>query len=133
MSSDHFPMSVTCIIDHLPVLLNHSNDVAQKLDWARADSHKFQNYKVLSDMYLSHINIPTEVLNCKNPSCIDETHMQCIDDFTLNLTNALYQAGVESISLCNKGQYKQVPGWNEHVRDLHSASRDAFYMWKHAG
>ena len=30
-------------------------------------------------------------------------------------------------------QYKQVPGWNSHVKDSHCAARDAFFLWRQHG
>ena len=29
--------------------------------------------------------------------------------------------------------YNPRPGWNEHVADLHSAARDAFFLWRDGG
>ena len=31
------------------------------------------------------------------------------------------------------GQRRGIPGWNEHVKELHDAARDAYLLWKHSG
>ena len=41
--------------------------------------------------------------------------------------------GVFAIKAYNgAGQRRCIPGWNEHVKELHGAARDAYLLWKHS-
>ena len=47
--------------------------------------------------------------------------------------NVVNRAGLEALGKASWDKYKIVPGWNEHVKDLHSAARISFLLWTENG
>ena len=80
----------------------------------------------------STLTIPNGV-KCTNPDCLCPSHANDID--------TLYDNIIEVLSECSKklendkyiGKQCGIPGWNDLVKDVHAAARDAYLLWKDSG
>ena len=78
------------------------------------------------------IIIPNGV-KCRNPNCSCPSHANDID--------TLYDSIIDVLSECSKKLENDkhiskkcgIPGWNDLVKDVHAAARDAYLLWKHSG
>ena len=69
-----------------------------------------------------------------DPNCQVHTHVKAIDDLYESILNVLSTSS-ERISRKHNGagQRRGIPVWNEHVKELHDAARDAYLLLKHSG
>ena len=79
------------------------------------------------------IIIPDGV-KCIDANCQVHSHVEDIDDLYDSIVNVLSSSS-ERISRKHNGtsQRRGIPGWNEHVKELHDAARDAYLLWKDSG
>jgi hypothetical protein len=73
-----------------------------------------------------------ESMLCSDPNCDIHSHVCEIDEFYDCIVNALTVAS-DCLVTDSHGNYKHVPGWNDHVKDLHSVTRDAYLLWRYHG
>ena len=76
-------------------------------------------------------------MNTTNHNCSCPSHANDID------TLGLYDNIIKVISECSKLENDKhnkilvkkcgIPGWNDLVKDVHAAARDADLLWKHSG
>ena len=84
---------------------------------------------LLTSKFLSSVIIPDDILSCKDPNCKEPEHIEHIDSLYKDIVNGLQKAGVEALGEKSRGKYKVIPGWNEHIKDVHAAAGEAFIMW----
>ena len=73
-------------------------------------------------------------MKCTDPNCSVHKHVEDIDDLYESIFNVLSTYGVRISRKHNDaGQRRAIPGWNEHVKELHAAGRDAYLLWNHSG
>ena len=130
VDSDHFPLSITLSVANLPSYSEPHVALKQSIDWANADDAKIEKYKVLVSGYLANVTLPVDAILCKDVACKNVDHTRCLDTFYHDIVNALTRAGNEAIGCHTKGKFIPVPGWNEHVKEAHDDSRDAFKLWR---
>ena len=138
VSSDHKPLFV-CVEDLLPEsraqprITNSADSSSQFItDWSKCNDYYITNYQYELDRGLSEINIPSF------------TPSHYTDNGDSQDTNALIDAYYDDIMRCiNAACRRSIPnkavnynncdfivaGWNDIVRDKHSAARDAFHDW----
>lgn len=82
---------------------------------------------------MSKLNVPPGV-RCNDPNCHNCNHHDDLDDFCNSIVITLKRCG-HTLRSNRKGAYKYnvVPGWNERVKELHCAARDAYCIWKEIG
>ena len=132
-TTDHIPVTMSLDVNNLPVLSKHANDyVNYKLDWSKLQQADINNYCTQTDILLQDINVPTEAAVCRNIHCKNDSHVKGITKFYDNIVECLKVAG-EPLKKMSKCTHKGKPGWNEHVAELHTASREAFTLWKDSG
>ena len=98
-----------------------------KINWESADEQSIKKYLNNSDKVLSEINIPVDAICCRDLRCQEPAHhdraLQFYQDITSNLS--------KSSNHMLKGQknYKNRPGWSDHVADLCKYTRKIRQMW----
>ena len=72
---------------------------------------------------------------CRDMHCHDVHHLESIDVFYSDICNALAHSSAQCIDVCRTGSAKDfiVPGFNEHVKTLHTEARNAYIIWKNIG
>lgn len=133
------------ISDHRPIRLFLDlsilrSEAEQKVEnpintvhWEKVTDDEKRNYTIKSRQLLSQITIPSHLYECKN--CTNSDHLAEIDIYLHSIIEALKNASSELCSSdCSKEhEYCHIPGWNDHVKDLYAASRDAFLTWRSLG
>ena len=80
---------------------------------------------------LSHITKP-EVVHCNDVRCNDEQHRHHIDMYYDSICMVLTSVGKVTIPTnkfkCSQGYI--VPGFNEHLKELHSDARAQYVIWR---
>ena len=94
-----------------------------KPSWRKASIDERNNFKRLLDLKLEMFTIPTEITECRDPKCKDETHIEVIDWFTSELLSGDLQNGNKRI----------VPGFTAKVKPLKETALFWFNLWKSAG
>ena len=134
MVSDHHPVSGTINISVItPYIDDGNNDVKQKVAWDKLPDRALEYYEHLTEKGFDSIIIPDGV-KCIDADCQVHSHVEDIDDLYDSIVNVLSSSS-ERISRKHNGtsQRRGIPGWNEHVKELHDAARDAYLLWKDSG
>lgn len=138
-SSDHRPLSININVrDQLVEPPNHLSTqrrTSSGYKWDRANVGDLNRYRQLTSDALMSISLPREALACPDVKCSNEQHRRDIDDFYDAICDSLLSASERT--LCRQssdgGGRHVIPGWNEHVRDLHADARTAFLLWRNCG
>ena len=81
---------------------------------------------------LSNLSIPHSALACRDFNCHNPDHRDNLKDYYESVTRAIINASVP-LRVAQRGKSKCMPGWNEYVRDNHSASLAATQIWRREG
>ena len=105
----------------------------QKIAWDKLPDSALEYYEQLTEAGFDSIIIPDGV-KCIDPNCQVHKHVKAIDDLYESIFNVLSTSS-ERISRKHNGagQRRGIPGWNEHVKELHDAAIDAYLLWTHSG
>ena len=105
-----------------------SNDVRCKIDWSAQSKKLLHEYGVKTEYLLRDVEIPTDVLLCKECNCTNVKHNVALQIYYDNIMCAITTAGQNTIK--NKqtiqGKYFNLPGWKEFASDLY----DVYHMEK---
>ena len=71
---DHIPLVLSLGLDKLPSVEDEVNCVSPSIKWDEQSSTKLREYTLMSDICLSRISIPREVIECNNINCELEDH-----------------------------------------------------------
>ena len=134
--SDHLPMVVIFDIDinvSLPTQVS-TDDVITSFNWSKATVDDISSYSRTADIELRSINVPGGLM-CRDMHCHDVHHLESIDVFYSDICNALAHSSAQCIDVCRTGTLKGfiVPGFNEHVKTLHTEARNANIIWRNIG
>jgi exonuclease III len=134
VASDHLPLLFSINVTDLPKCNSNGPSIVQKgsVNWAKVTDKDTEKYTADTDYYLSEISVPVESMLCSDPNCDIPSHLCEIDEFYDCIVNALTVAS-DCLVTDSHGNYKHVPGWNDHVKDLHSVARDAYLLWRDNG
>jgi len=135
ISSDHRPMRIE--ICGLTGQSSNDDNISGgpsttkelMINWSKADDICIQHYRSVLTDRLSYINIPT-IDSYSSVSTI--TGM--IDDYYNALLSCIKSACQHTIpSHIKRLADNIVPGWNDFVKEKHSAARGAFLQWAYMG
>ena len=73
-------------------------------------------------MHLANIAKIPDIVNCKNTTCDLDFHLHDIDQLHTEVIDCLDKA-----CLRKKMSKKHIPGWNDHLKEWHNASRDSYF------
>ena len=128
---DHIPLHVTF---HTPSLPSGSTPRAKPpaVAWDFKNQQKSTAYKMSSEIYLRSISQPADALLCNDPRCRNEQHRDKLREFYANIITALRNSGTDTFRL-QTDNHRNIPGWNDLVKDLYAYSREMFLLWKNNG
>jgi hypothetical protein len=87
----------------------------------------------MTNTYLSKIKPDLELLLCNDAKCKCVDHIHAIDDMYNQNLNCLLDSSQILLGDKKVNFKKQVPGWNEWVKEHHAQAREAFLMWRAGG
>ena len=140
-SSDHLPIYAKFLFDiglsnHNEGNISASNDSIPfvKYQWAKASDIDIEGYRQGTHRKLSEVTVPAAIF-CKNVSCKDSEHIRHIDEYYNSLCNVLTEVSKITIPTCRYkcAQEFIVPGFNEHLKELHDQARQCYLSWRSIG
>ena len=129
--NDHLPLEIEVNIASLPPPPQQSHQ-PPRTNWDFNNQQKTFNYTSIADTKLRAIYQPAAALLCNDPKCHSDQHRRDLTIFYSNIINELLNAGKEAYSVRSNGT-RNVPGWNEFVKDLYNHSRSVFLIWRQNG
>ena len=72
---DHIPIVLVLSLDKLPSVEDEINEVFSRIDWGNCSPIKLREFSLMSDLYLSRVEIPTDAIECNNINCRIDDHM----------------------------------------------------------
>ena len=137
-SSDHLPLQAAmdvdfnCVFNCIDVSACPKDKIGY--NWSQCtpdDLEKYycSTYDVFSDIYVK------PGIKCDDTNCQLSSHRSDIDCLYKNICDALDSASKDCIPSSKVDYYKEhiVPGFNEHVKELHTFARHDYITWKSAG
>ena len=101
-----------------------------RVSWAKATESDLCNYHSALADRLRSFYLPKDALLCTDLQCNDLAHLKCVNDYSLNITNACIEAAEATIPhTCNRPTSGRIPGWSEHVQPLREKSLFWHRMW----
>ena len=133
-ASDHIPLGLDL---NLNINVGYSSNIAMdrepKVRWDKLSNEEINLYNVYSNTLLNEIHVPVETLNCRNFDCNNPTHIFEQTVFYESIINAMTTTSLPLAQEHVRGPRREIPGWNEHVKQSHSNSINATQDWRDAG
>lgn len=131
ISSDHFPITMSLDLQHVPkVKISSERSGVSKINWSDINDHSLQDYTMLTAKCLSNVTLDHDQLMCKDITCKDKRHMQAIDMMYNDIIRSLRKASSNTFESKRKCTHKVIPGWNEYVKLIHEEAREAYLLWR---
>ena len=132
--SDHRPVVFDISCADLPIIeITTDHKLSNNVIWGQVTSDQKYAYSLMCKKLFSEINLPTSVINCKDPLCQSDQHLSLIETFYSNLPSAIQRASDMTLICSSRALRRKkitaVPGWNKHVKKAHSAARIAYQNW----
>ena len=140
-SSDHLPVCAKFKLDCIMCdsascdgAKNNSNIPVTNFQWTKATDDHIDKYNRSTRFNLKTIDIPDAIF-CNDVDCKLDHHISDIDAYYSSICDALIVASKAHIPSCNFRCLHEyvVPGFNEHVKDLHDTARQYYLVWRDAG
>jgi len=130
--SDHLAVTVSIQCSYHP---EFDDEVMEpqpsRMDWLKVMAQEREYYYHESKNLLDQLQLPTEVRHCQNFNCIDEKHLEEIENLYAELTSAVLAAASSAIKTTgkkNEGEFN-ILGWNLVVKLKHQIAKAAFRLW----
>ena len=140
--SDHLPIHAVCNLDAIGTIdscegsesKNCSTVPAINYQWSKATDVDIDNYYRGTHMTLKSIVIPSAIY-CTDVDCKHANHIRDIDTYYDNICDTLVVVSKKYIpsSTFKCSSDYIVPGFNEHLKDLHEKARQCYLQWKASG
>ena len=127
IGSDHLPLKISVDVGPLPVLEKFDQSQVFKLDWSRLNNDQITDYTNSTEHFLRQINIPHDLLLCRNPDCKNCEHRNAITRFYDEIVKAIQKSTPRRYLIKS---HNVVPGWNDFIKSHHNLARDAYKLWK---
>ena len=103
-------------------------------NWSKCTPNELTQYCCLTYDLFTDIYV-TPGIKCNNPNCEISSHKSDIDFLYKQICDVLHTVSKKCIPSSKIDCYKEhiVPGFNEHVKELHDIARHDFVMWRSAG
>ena len=140
-SSDHLPVCanfkldcIMCDSDSCDGAKYNSNIPVTNYQWTKATDVHIDKYNSSIHINLKTIDIPDAIFR-KDVDCKLDDHIRDIDAYYSSICDALIVASKAHIPSCNFrcSQDYVVPGFTEHIKDLHDTARQYYLVWRDAG
>ena len=139
--SGHSPVFLDLITDCLPKRQIPEVKKPAKQNWREATENDKAGYRTKLDDALQGINPIEECLACENLSCDSVRHKDDLDNYIIEIIEAIETTTKDSIPYRNapqESQYKaskrkHIPGWREHVKPFKEEAHFWYVEWRAIG
>ena len=136
VQSDHIPLVAHIDLQLAPDIdQGATNNMGNKIDWSILSEDILCEYGVQSEILLSNVEIPTDVILCKDCNCNNVEHKEALNKYFDDIMFAITSAGQTTIKTRNRSNGKNLnrPGWKEFASELYDMSRETYALWKNEG
>lgn len=130
-SFDHIPLQISFRMPSLPSLAV-THERSPSISWDFRNQQKSSAFRLSTEVKLRSIAQPADALLCNNLRCRNEQHKERLGEFYSNIINAIRTSGTDTFRV-NSGNRRNIPGWNDLVKELYTYSREMFLIWKNNG
>ena len=126
-SSNHAPiyLKLKCNIELDPVKEETSRHIPSP-KWDKATPQQKESFITELSESVHNIHVPNSICRCRNVKCSVEDHKEELDDYIINLLEAIEDATARNIPHTSPGKKPHgIPGWTEEVKPF----RDEAYFW----
>lgn len=111
------------------------NTIRNNIDWSAQGDDTIHKYGVNFEILLRNVELPTEVLLCKECNCTKVVHKEALNENTDDTPYAITSAGQNTVKVPKLGKGKNVnrPGWKEYASDLYGVSHKTYFLRKESG
>ena len=89
-----------------------------------------RNYRYELTRQLRCIKLPADAVLCSDLQCRNPVHLQAINNYARDITNASLAAAAAAIpQTCSRQNSGRIPGWSEHVQPLKEKSIFWHRLW----
>jgi len=132
-TSDHDPVSVILDIT-VPRLTFSRPQRTVKPAWCKATDDHIAAYKATVQANLSNIKLPVDSLLCRDVHCCNRSHIDDLNAFVDDITQACLAAGEVSLPRAGRvGSAGHIPGWNDIVAPVRDKSIFWHNIWMECG
>ena len=136
VQSDHIAVAVNIDLQLAPDIDHGAgNNIGNKIDWSALGEDVIYEYGIQSEIHLRNVEIPSDVLLCKDYNCTEVKNKEALDKYYDDTMCAITSAGQITIKIRkpSKGNNLNRPGWNEFASDLYDVSRETYILWQNSG
>ena len=129
---DHFPISMKMEINFDPNVSSVEGvNPEYFVNWNKFHYNDYKFHKIMDSYFNSHASF-NDLFNCGPGVCDNPHHKTLINYLYAHLTEGLL-ASSNHLTFKTKPKFKQIPGWNDSCKNLHSVARENFLLWKENG
>jgi len=136
ITSDHHPLIATVRFPHVVMDVDdvETNPASgpRRIKWDMLSAEQIRQYELNTEIGLGNIKLTHQLILCDDPACDDPGHISAIDRMYNDIAGVLIDSSSE---LCSKKckSYKQIPGWNQYCKTVHSEARESYLNWRENG
>jgi hypothetical protein len=135
---DHFPLAFSVNQDlagnkDKESSLDDEFDAKEFIAWNKLKEEDINLYrKSLDSRLCAFDSFNYDSLCCYESKCRDPNHIKNIDQLYNEIIQMIKSAS-KDLNSVNKRKNYAIPGWNDHIKQLHGTARHAFLQWNESG
>ena len=128
--SNHFPIKCEVVVHSTRINVLPKTDFAKKrISWHKVTDNMYSQFQQrIDDKLARHGSV--QCLSCSNVKCIDNLHIQELDNLCVHLTNVLVDSAQEVFPKIKPKSKKTIPYWNQEIKPLKQDCVFWHWMWK---
>ena len=130
-TSDHCPLTLNLAVNRLPTVLPFVLN-QPTIKWRFNDKVKLEKFQNLLDRKIGQILRSPDWPNCVHERCFCLNHSEKLEKLYKKLNAEIIRCGEESFGR-QRHRGKEVPGWNENVKQHYAQYREAYQNWRQMG
>ena len=132
---DHFPVYFHIQVPtEISFTVNHDSsqiNIQDFISWDKLSQIEIDNYS--ANVKFSLEDYCNESFLCPNSNCSSVEHKKALDEAYKFFVNCLKQHSNEYTISRRELKFKQLPGWNDECKTLHTIARQIFSCWMAEG
>ena len=135
---DHIPLQIVYSFSYnasINVCPTHADERRNEpyVNWSSATDDDRLKYNELTDSLLSGVHLNREAAACSDMHCCNANHLSNIDVMYMHIVNCLHDSSLSTFGDKVRKSQRIVPGWNEHVSELHAHAKCCYVIWRNCG
>ena len=124
---DHFPIYFHLdVVFDVPIICN-DNILCEFVKWDRLSDEERLSIKNYIDRESVNI-VDDAVFSCCNQNCKSQQHKDKLSELFITARYILYHS-TDEYRFIKDEKFKEIPGWNDYVRQHHWEAREKFLLW----